>query len=227
MAVLDSLHDGDLLVMGSRGRGAVRAGLFGSTVYNVLDHSAVPVVVVEASRTANPPRSVGEPDRTAFPRTRSGGQPGPAGGGGTGRPVPERRRSPRQRSASRDLLGSDAPAPTREVRGRAGEHLVMGHLLLATHRRCEVSARPGAKEVLLLPRGDVDPRTVMSRHSPPVPARTIRRPDSRSILMASQWSLAPGAQGSTEWSRSRACRGSRAVVTSWPCPWTSTLQPLR
>ena len=45
-AILDSLRDGDLLVMGSRGRGAVRSGLFGSTVYNVLDHSAVPVVVV-------------------------------------------------------------------------------------------------------------------------------------------------------------------------------------
>ena len=45
-AILDSLRDGDLLVMGSRGRGAVRSGLFGSTVHNVLDHSAVPVVVV-------------------------------------------------------------------------------------------------------------------------------------------------------------------------------------
>ena len=53
-AILDSLRDGDLLVMGSRGRGAVRSGLFGSTVYNVLDHSAVPVVVVRGVEDHDP-----------------------------------------------------------------------------------------------------------------------------------------------------------------------------
>ena len=53
-AVLDSVRDGDLLVMGSRGRGAVRSGLFGSTVYNVLDHSAVPVVVVRGVEDRDP-----------------------------------------------------------------------------------------------------------------------------------------------------------------------------
>ena len=53
-AILDSLRDGDLLVMGSRGRGAVRSGLFGSTVYNVLDHSAVPVVVVRGVEDRDP-----------------------------------------------------------------------------------------------------------------------------------------------------------------------------
>ena len=45
-AVLEVVVDGDLLVMGSRGRGALRAGLFGSTVNSVLDRAAVPVAVV-------------------------------------------------------------------------------------------------------------------------------------------------------------------------------------
>ena len=45
-AILESVRDGDLLVLGSRGRGAVRSGLFGSVVNSVLDHAAVPVVVV-------------------------------------------------------------------------------------------------------------------------------------------------------------------------------------
>ena len=45
-AVLQAVRDGDLLVLGSRGRGAVVAGLFGSTVNSVLDHCGVPVVVV-------------------------------------------------------------------------------------------------------------------------------------------------------------------------------------
>lgn len=45
-ALLDSVRDGDLLVVGSRGRGEVIASLFGSTVNGVLERSAVPVVVV-------------------------------------------------------------------------------------------------------------------------------------------------------------------------------------
>lgn len=47
-AVLDTLRDGDLLVVGSRGRGGVRSRLFGSTVNSILDHASVPVVVVRA-----------------------------------------------------------------------------------------------------------------------------------------------------------------------------------
>jgi nucleotide-binding universal stress UspA family protein len=43
------VRDGDLVVVGWRGRGAVRAGLFGSTVNNVLEQSAVPVVVVRGT----------------------------------------------------------------------------------------------------------------------------------------------------------------------------------
>ena len=45
-AVLATVRDGDLLVLGSRGRGALAANLFGSTVNAVLDRCAVPVVVV-------------------------------------------------------------------------------------------------------------------------------------------------------------------------------------
>lgn len=45
-ALLATVRDGDLLVVGSRGRGALAANLFGSTVNTVLDRCAVPVVVV-------------------------------------------------------------------------------------------------------------------------------------------------------------------------------------
>ena len=47
-AILASVHDGDLLVLGSRGRGAWRTGLFGSTVNNVLDEVDVPLAVVRS-----------------------------------------------------------------------------------------------------------------------------------------------------------------------------------
>lgn len=48
-ALLEAVHDGDLLVVGSRGRGALAASLFGSTANSVLDHCPVPVVVVRGS----------------------------------------------------------------------------------------------------------------------------------------------------------------------------------
>jgi nucleotide-binding universal stress UspA family protein len=44
--LLGALRDGDLLVLGSRGRGAMRAGMFGSSVNSVLDDAAVPVAVL-------------------------------------------------------------------------------------------------------------------------------------------------------------------------------------
>lgn len=44
--LLGAVRDGDLLVLGSRGRGALQAGMFGSTVNSVLDHAAIPVVVL-------------------------------------------------------------------------------------------------------------------------------------------------------------------------------------
>jgi nucleotide-binding universal stress UspA family protein len=48
-ALLEIVRDGDLLVIGSRGRGALAANLFGSTVNTVLDRSAVPVAVVRGA----------------------------------------------------------------------------------------------------------------------------------------------------------------------------------
>ena len=44
--LLDSVRDGDLLVMASSGKGAIVASLLGSTVNSVLEQSSVPVVVV-------------------------------------------------------------------------------------------------------------------------------------------------------------------------------------
>jgi len=40
------VREGDLLVLGSRGRGALRSALFGSMVNSMLEHSSVPVAVI-------------------------------------------------------------------------------------------------------------------------------------------------------------------------------------
>ena len=45
-AILNSVRDGDVLVIGAAGRGALAAGVLGSTVNLVIERSAVPVVVV-------------------------------------------------------------------------------------------------------------------------------------------------------------------------------------
>jgi nucleotide-binding universal stress UspA family protein len=52
-ALIGEITDGvyDLVVMGSRGRGAIRAALLGSTSHYVLHHSPVPVLIVHADRS--------------------------------------------------------------------------------------------------------------------------------------------------------------------------------
>jgi nucleotide-binding universal stress UspA family protein len=53
VALIRQIKEGhhDLVVMGSRGRGAVRAALLGSVSHYVLNHSPVPVLIVHSERS--------------------------------------------------------------------------------------------------------------------------------------------------------------------------------
>jgi nucleotide-binding universal stress UspA family protein len=53
VALIRQIKEGhhDLVVMGSRGRGAIRAALLGSASHYVLHHSPVPVLIVHAERS--------------------------------------------------------------------------------------------------------------------------------------------------------------------------------
>jgi nucleotide-binding universal stress UspA family protein len=55
-ALIDQIQEGahDLVVMGSRGRGAVRSVLLGSVSHYVLHHSPVPVLIVHADPERGP-----------------------------------------------------------------------------------------------------------------------------------------------------------------------------
>lgn len=70
-ALIDQINRGqhDLVVMGSRGRGAIRAALLGSVSHYILNHNPTPALIVHADTHATPKRADPNPATQPHPIT--------------------------------------------------------------------------------------------------------------------------------------------------------------
>jgi nucleotide-binding universal stress UspA family protein len=70
-ALIDQINRGrhDLIVMGSRGRRAVRAALLGSVSHYILNHSPTPVLIVHTDTHVTPKRADPNPATQPYPIT--------------------------------------------------------------------------------------------------------------------------------------------------------------
>jgi nucleotide-binding universal stress UspA family protein len=85
-ALMNRVKEGnfDLLVMGSRGRGALTASLLGSVSHYALNHTAIPVLIVHA----DPPPKTSDAERTGEAPERSSAKPDAAASAGAPAAMP-------------------------------------------------------------------------------------------------------------------------------------------